>query len=165
MTAPTGVGPCGKREGAGRPFGSTNHRSRALVVEAVRNGDLMPLDYLLATMRDNTASHRERLQAAAIAAPFCHPRLTAQVTAYIDPAKLSDDELLRTLRQLEAQVGEEPLPLPPVNDQPGAVVRPVEEHLPLHRPGSEPPPPPPEPVGTRHLLYDPRAAKMVSRSS
>jgi hypothetical protein len=163
MTTPTGRPHGGKREGAGRPFGSTNHKSRQIVVEAVRNGDIMPLDYLLATMRDETAPHRERLQAAAIAAPYCHPKLTAQITGFIDPAKLSDDELLATLARLEAQAAALPEP-PPDNPAPGAVVRPAEEWQPpppmklppVRRPGAAP-----EPAESRHLRYDPLAKKMV----
>jgi hypothetical protein len=163
MTAPTGVGKGGAREGAGRPPGvaGINHKARKLIVQAARNGDLMPLDLLLAVVRDEAAPRRERLQAAAIAAPYCHPKLTAQVTAYLDPDKLSDEELLRSIAHLEKLVGV-PEP-PPPNDQPGAVVR-HEDWLPLRRPDIAPAPSP-EPVEGRHLLYDPRAAKMVSRSS
>jgi Family of unknown function (DUF5681) len=60
----------------GRPKGSRNGRTRALI-EAVQAGGEMPLDYMLAVMRDKTQSPKRRLEAARAAAPFCHPKLTS----------------------------------------------------------------------------------------
>jgi hypothetical protein len=66
----------GKREGSGRKPGSVARidaeaRQRALA------GGMMPLDYLLSIMRDETEDKRERLDAAKAAAPYCHARLTS----------------------------------------------------------------------------------------
>lgn len=36
--------------------------------------DLMPLDYLLEVMRDPTEERGRRMQAATLAAPYCHPK-------------------------------------------------------------------------------------------
>jgi hypothetical protein len=38
---------------------------------------LTPLDYLISVLRDETASRAERMEAAARAAPYVHPRLAA----------------------------------------------------------------------------------------
>jgi hypothetical protein len=80
MTTPTGVGRGGKsggqNPGAGRPPGAINHQSRAMVAQARRNGDLMPLDLLLQTVRDEELPLKVRLVAAGIAVPFCSARLS-----------------------------------------------------------------------------------------
>jgi hypothetical protein len=168
-----GTGGGGYREGGGRPKGSTNYRSRQIVVEAVRNGDIMPLDLLLSVVRDNELPLKDRVSAAAIAAPFCHPRLTAQVVGYLDPSKMSDEELLASLRYLEAKAAEveahdDPPPRwdAPANPAPGAVIRPASEGrppvpvLPVRRPGAAPA----EAEG-RHLLFDPSAGRLKSVAS
>ena len=36
--------------------------------------DLTPLDYLLEVMRDHTEERGRRMQAATLAAPYCHPK-------------------------------------------------------------------------------------------
>lgn len=36
--------------------------------------ELMPLDYLLEVMRDHTEERGRRMQAATLAAPYCHPK-------------------------------------------------------------------------------------------
>jgi hypothetical protein len=46
-----------------------------VITEAQMNG-MMPLDYMLAVMRDPTASQNRRDRMAAVAAPYCHARLT-----------------------------------------------------------------------------------------
>src|SRR5262245_33608463 len=53
-----------------RPF-----RNVQLIAEADLKG-LMPLDYMLAVMRDPTATQTRRDRMAALAAPYCHPKLT-----------------------------------------------------------------------------------------
>jgi hypothetical protein len=60
----------------GRPRGSLNKRTRALI-EAAEAGGEMPLDFLLRVMRDPRAPRAKRLEAAKAAAPFCHPKLNA----------------------------------------------------------------------------------------
>ena len=58
----------------GRPLGSLNKRTRALL-EAAQAGGEMPLDFLLRLMRDPRSPIVRRLEAAKAAAPFLHPRL------------------------------------------------------------------------------------------
>jgi hypothetical protein len=64
---------------------------------------LTPLDYLISVMRDETAPRAVRMQAAAKAAPYVHPRLCAiehagaaggpiQVEQPIDLAELKREE-------------------------------------------------------------------------
>jgi hypothetical protein len=60
----------------GRPRGSRNKRTRALL-EAAEAGGEMPLDFLLRLMRDANAPIARRLEAAKAAAPFLHPKLSA----------------------------------------------------------------------------------------
>lgn len=59
----------------GRPKGSRNKRTRA-VMEAALSGGELPLDYLLRVMRDPSASAKRRDEMAKAAAPFLHPKLT-----------------------------------------------------------------------------------------
>ena len=77
-----GVGGGGDRGGR-RPKGSIHKKARELIAEAERTGKQLPVDYLLGVMRDPEAAPRDRISAAAIAAPYCHPRLT--VTCFIHP--------------------------------------------------------------------------------
>lgn len=63
----------GKRKGAGRPKGA---RSRLTERAIERAGEgLLPLDYMLAVLRDENRSDAERMDAAKAAAPFVHARL------------------------------------------------------------------------------------------
>ena len=66
----------GKREGAGRKPGSVA-RIDAEARKRAAAGGIMPLDYLLLVMRDETEDKRERLDAAKAAAPYCHARLSS----------------------------------------------------------------------------------------
>jgi hypothetical protein len=91
----------------GRPRGSLNRRTRALI-EAAEAGGEMPLDFLLRVMRDPSEPNAKRLEAAKAAAPFCHPKLNAvdappagtkerpkvsvQVSFVDPPACVDDDE-------------------------------------------------------------------------
>jgi hypothetical protein len=58
----------------GRPKGSRNKRTRALI-EAAEAGGETPLDYMLRVMRDPTASGKRRDDMAKAAAPCLHARL------------------------------------------------------------------------------------------
>ena len=58
----------------GRPQGSRNKRTRAVLEAAQAGGDL-PLDYMLRVMRDPTASAKRRDEMAKAAAPYLHSRL------------------------------------------------------------------------------------------
>jgi hypothetical protein len=67
----------------GRPPGSINKRTRALL-EAAEAGGEMPLDFLLRLMRDPRVPIARRLEAAKASAPFLHPKLSA-VEAQLTP--------------------------------------------------------------------------------
>jgi uncharacterized protein DUF5681 len=60
----------------GRPKGSRNKRTRALV-EASQNGGQLPLDYMLSVMRDPSAAAKRRDEMAKAAAPFLHSKLAS----------------------------------------------------------------------------------------
>ena len=65
----------GKREGAGRKKGTANKLSEIAVMRAAESGE-MPLDYMLAIMRNPDMSDNMRFAAAQAAAPYCHSRRT-----------------------------------------------------------------------------------------
>src|SRR5262245_27796106 len=60
----------------GRPRGSRNKRTQALV-EAAQNGGELPLDYMLRVMRDPNAPSKRRDEMAKAAAPFLHSKLAS----------------------------------------------------------------------------------------
>lgn len=64
----------GKREGAGRPAGAANKRTREIADQANREG-LTPLEYMLEILRDTTRDPKDRMWAAEKAAPYVHPKL------------------------------------------------------------------------------------------
>lgn len=72
----------GKRNGAGRPKGARNKRTRALS-EATAEASILaqdgesPLAFLLQVMRDETKEPMVRLDAAKAAAPYQHARLSS----------------------------------------------------------------------------------------
>ena len=86
----------GARVGAGRPRGSGNTRSsRKIVYDLVERGGT-PLEFLLNVMADPNETPERRFAAAAQAAPYCHPRLSAiaaTVQQTIRPEELTDDQL------------------------------------------------------------------------
>lgn len=89
----------GKREGAGRKPGALSMRARAHVIEA-RKGGMLPLDFLLSVMRDETNGRDLRIEAAKAAAPYLHSKMpVALVPAQPAAAATldrSDDEILNT---------------------------------------------------------------------
>jgi hypothetical protein len=64
----------GKRAGAGRPHGSLNKRHKVVVDDPTA---LMPVEWMLAVLRDPEAEQSRRDQMAVQAAPYLHPRLNA----------------------------------------------------------------------------------------
>jgi len=60
----------------GRPKGSRNKRTQALLEAAQVNGE-MPLDYMLRVMRDPNAPPKRRDEMAKAAAPFLHSKLAS----------------------------------------------------------------------------------------
>lgn len=67
----------GKRQGAGRKRGIPNMRRRAKIVQDLVERGEDPLNYFLSIMKDQNESKERRDWAAAQAAPYCHPRLSA----------------------------------------------------------------------------------------
>jgi hypothetical protein len=60
----------------GRPKGSRNKRTHTLI-EAAQAGGQLPLDYMLAVMRDPKAPARRRDEMAKAAAPYLHSKLAS----------------------------------------------------------------------------------------
>lgn len=69
----------GARPGAGKPRGS-KHQKTQEQLDAVAEGGITPLGYLLSVMRDEVAERSVRIDAAKAAAPYVHTRLIAQKT-------------------------------------------------------------------------------------
>jgi phage terminase small subunit len=68
----------GARPGAGRPRKLKTvaaEGSFALPSRQRQNADELPLEYMLRIMRDPTVDPARRDKMAALAAPFCHPRI------------------------------------------------------------------------------------------
>jgi hypothetical protein len=86
------------RKTGGRKKGSRNKRPRELI-ERIEASGLVPLDYMLSVMRDETAPPARRDEMAKAAAPFCHPRLAAvkmsgdKDAPLFDLSALTDNEL------------------------------------------------------------------------
>lgn len=66
----------GKRDGAGRPAGAVNTKSREVADKAAAEG-LTPLDYMLKILRDEEADPKDRMWAAEKAAPYVHAKLAS----------------------------------------------------------------------------------------
>ncbi len=66
----------GKREGAARKPEVPDIKTQERVQEIETSG-LVPLDYMLAMLRDETQPAERRMWAAGKAAPFVHPKLAA----------------------------------------------------------------------------------------
>jgi Family of unknown function (DUF5681) len=60
----------------GRPRGSRNKRTRALL-EAAKVGGELPLDYMLRVMRNPNAPAKRRDEMAKAAVPFVHSKLAS----------------------------------------------------------------------------------------
>lgn len=86
----------GFRKGSGRKAGSTNRFSKALL-ERVQEEGIMPVDYLLSVMRNETEDTRVRIDAAKAAAPYVHHKLSA-VTVDLSAPEQSHEEWLMSLR-------------------------------------------------------------------
>ena len=68
----------GARPGAGRPKGVRNKRHVVIVEDP---SALMPIDWMLAVLRDPQAEQNRRDQMAALAAPYVHARLSAAMVS------------------------------------------------------------------------------------
>jgi hypothetical protein len=67
----------GQREGAGRPKGALSQRNSEVAAECIAEG-ISPLEFMLKVMRNPRAPSEKRFEAAKMAAPYCHPRLSTQ---------------------------------------------------------------------------------------
>ena len=95
----------GKRPGAGRPKGSVSKRtlSKVKLPEATQHrvpavvAEQLPLDVLLAAMRDKNLPIEIRLAAAKVAAPYFHARISTgpQRTSY----EMTESELEEAIRR------------------------------------------------------------------
>ena len=85
----------GERRG-GRQRGTPNRATAAKADEIAASG-MTPLDYMISVMRDESATRAERMEAAAKAAPYVHPRLSA--IEYTGPAEPEEDVDLSELDQ------------------------------------------------------------------
>ena len=90
----------GERRG-GRQRGTPNRATAAKAAEIAASG-MTPLDYMISVMRDETATRPERLEAAAKAAPYVHPRLSA--IEYTAPAEPEEDVDLSELNAEEREL-------------------------------------------------------------
>jgi hypothetical protein len=99
-TKATGVGRGGRREGSGRPKGSWNRRSRLLLGRAKAQGLEMPLPRLLRRMNDRKLPENYRDTLAAMAAPYCHAKLSV-VTKMKRPSQMSETELAEAITLAE----------------------------------------------------------------
>jgi hypothetical protein len=73
---PNGHG--GKRSGSGRKVGAATAKTREIADQAAADG-ITPLEVMLKAMRwaDSKGDHSAAAGFAQIAAPYCHPRLSA----------------------------------------------------------------------------------------
>jgi hypothetical protein len=96
----------GKRDGAGRPKGTPNKASDERQQKVAASGQV-PLDYMLAIMRDPAADPKRRDAMAIQAAPYVHPKLSAimaKVETTEAPKHQSEirDKLVRHLNRIAA---------------------------------------------------------------
>jgi hypothetical protein len=75
------------RKTGGRQKGARNRATEEARAAAAASG-IVPLDYMLAVMRDPAADHKRRDAMAMAAAPYLHPRLTA-IDAKLSPAAVA----------------------------------------------------------------------------
>ena len=108
----------GARKGAGRKPGTPNTRETAKIVKDLVERGEAPLQYFLSIMTDKDESVERRDWAAAQAAPYCHPRLSAvdQTTTFKDNPLQSILDYVdgRTASISPAQGSDDGPPLAPV---------------------------------------------------
>lgn len=70
----------GRRPGAGRKPNIANKTTQEFTEKLLKeNPDFMPLNYLIAILRDPTAAQKRKDWAAQQAAPYMHPKLSTTV--------------------------------------------------------------------------------------
>ena len=85
----------GSRPGAGRKPGTINRFSKDLLEKASQSG-LLPVDYMLGVMRDESLDSRLRIDAAKAAAPCVHQKLSA-ISVDLTTPDVTHEEWLKSL--------------------------------------------------------------------
>ena len=85
----------GSRPGAGRKPGTINRFSKDLLEKASQSG-LLPVDYMLGVMRDESLDTRLRIDAAKAAAPYVHQRLSV-ISVDVATPDVTYEEWLKSL--------------------------------------------------------------------
>lgn len=85
----------GARAGAGRKAGGTNRFNQWLLERAEASG-ILPVDYMLGVMRDESLDTRLRIDAAKAAAPYVHQRLSA-TSVELTASDVTHEEWLKSL--------------------------------------------------------------------
>jgi|SRR5882762_8854666 len=100
--------PKGHPKTGGRKRGTPNKRTTELQAR-IRATGMMPLDFMIAVMRNAKAPLELRFEAARQAAPYVHPRLTAiehsGSAAQVEVKQVSDIEAARLIGRLLTKVG------------------------------------------------------------
>jgi hypothetical protein len=82
----------GKRSGAGRKAGTPTKSKAKMVAEAKASG-IMPLDYLLQELRDESIPRKDRQAAAIAAAPYLHSKMPTAIVIPPPPSgPVSEDD-------------------------------------------------------------------------
>ena len=89
------MGHGGARAGAGRKPGGTNRFNQRLLEKAEASG-ILPVDYMLGVMRDESLDTRLRIDAAKAAAPYVHQKLSA-ISVDLAKPEVTHEEWLKTL--------------------------------------------------------------------
>ena len=85
----------GSRPGAGRKPGTINRFSKDLLEKASQSG-LLPVEYMLGVMRDESLDTRLRIDAAKAAAPYVHQKLSA-ISVDVTTPDVTHEEWLKSL--------------------------------------------------------------------
>ncbi len=85
----------GSRPGAGRKPGTINRFSKDLLEKASQSG-LLPVDYMLGVMRDESLDTRLRIDAAKAAAPYVHQKLSV-ISVDVTTPDVTHEEWLKSL--------------------------------------------------------------------
>ena len=85
----------GSRPGAGRKPGTINRFSKDLLEKASQSG-LLPVDYMLGVMRDESLGTRLRIDAAKAAAPYVHQKLSV-ISVDVTTPDVTHEDWLKSL--------------------------------------------------------------------
>jgi|TARA_R100001224_G_scaffold107784_1_gene83408 hypothetical protein len=78
----------GKREGAGRPKGTTRKKAWRALEELKVKYQCSPLDYMLAVLNNPASSPEKKMYAAERAAPYIHGKAPTTNRIETDPIKV-----------------------------------------------------------------------------